>query len=130
MSGLTELPSTAATSLGPAKEDRIVYMNEAFRAQAFLINKIRTYLIQMGEMLGLGDDSTPGSLGYRLAAVEAALSVPAPVKITGAAQQAVTVIGSETVIGSFGAFAPALYASPAVSLEATAIFAPATSGTA
>lgn len=130
MSGLTELPSTAATSLGPAKEDRLVYMNETFRAQAFLINKIRTYLIQMGEMLGLGDDSTPGSLGYRLAAVEAALAVPAPVKLAGATQQEVTILGAETVIGSFGAFAPALYASPVIALEATLLFAPATSGTA
>lgn len=129
MSGLTELPSTAPSSLGPDKVDRIVYMNEAYRTQAFLINKMRTYLIQMGEMLGLGDASTPGSLAYRVNALELASASPATIRSTGAGQQVITST-SETVIGAFGAFAPATYSSPIVEWEATAIFAPATAGSA
>ena len=130
MSGLTELPSTAATSLGPDKVDRIPYLNEAYRAQSFLLNKIRVYLIQIGEMLGLGDGSTPGSIAYRLNLLEAKVGAPAPIKITGVTQQAVNVIGSEVRIGAFGAFQPAAYANPSIAFEATFMFSPATAGSA
>lgn len=62
MSGLTELPSTSESSLGSTRKDLIPFRGELHRASAGLLNKIRTYLIQMGEMLGLEDGSTPGSL--------------------------------------------------------------------
>jgi hypothetical protein len=62
MSGLTELPSTSPTSLGSTRKDLIPFKNEPHRASARLLNKFRTYLIEIGEMLGLGDGSTPGSL--------------------------------------------------------------------
>lgn len=62
MSGLTELPSTSSTSLGSTRKDLIPFKNEPHRASARLLNKFRTYLIEIGEMLGLGDGSTPDSL--------------------------------------------------------------------
>lgn len=62
MSGLTELPSTSETSLGSDRKDLIPFKGEKHRASALLLNKLRAYAIQMGEMLGLGDGSTPGSL--------------------------------------------------------------------
>lgn len=68
---ITELPTTAPTSLGPDKIDKRVYAGEAYRIQAFLVNKIRQYLIDIGGEVGLSDGSTPGSLVARVAALEA-----------------------------------------------------------
>lgn len=62
MPGLTELPSTDAASLGATRKDLRTFKGEEHRASARLLNKIRVYLIQIGEQLGLGDGSTAGSL--------------------------------------------------------------------
>lgn len=68
---LTELPSTAPESLGPDKIDQRVYAGEPYRIQAFLVNKIRQYLIDIGSEVGLHDGSTVGSLVARVIALEA-----------------------------------------------------------
>ena len=58
----------------------------------------------------------------------AVVGTPAPIKISGASRQILSIIGSETVIGSFGAFDPTVYADPVLLLEATFVFVPATAG--
>lgn len=65
--GMTELPSTAVDSLGtdlttkPGSTDG----GESWRLRAPIVNKIRTYLIALGQAVGLGDGSTPNSLEAR-----------------------------------------------------------------
>lgn len=62
MAGLTELPSTAEESLGPLVFEKQSFGSKAERDYAHLMHKIRLYLIQVGEQLGLSDGSVPGSL--------------------------------------------------------------------
>lgn len=62
MAGLTELPSTDNSSLGPDKRDKIPFRDELFRVPARVVNKIRQYLIELGQQVGKADGSTPGSL--------------------------------------------------------------------
>lgn len=68
---ITELPTTAPTSLGPDKIDKRVYAGEPYKFQAFLVNKIRQYLIDIGGTVGLSNGTTPGSVIARLFALEA-----------------------------------------------------------
>lgn len=68
--GLTELPSLDPDSLGTTNQDRIPFGGEPHRTSTRLLGKIIEYLLQMGLQLGLGDDSTAGSHGARIAALE------------------------------------------------------------
>lgn len=58
----------------------------------------------------------------------AVAGTPAPLRMAGASRQIVGVLGSEVIIGNFGAFDPTVYATPTILLEATYIFVPATAG--